>query len=238
MSRRKTVLFATGTIALVLLVVELAACGFFHTQRDNYTFYDPAQYAVDDGALPKLREYYDLELGWKKPFPSEFGERPREEAYAESMMATFGDSYTYGDEVDDDETWQTYLSRSTRKNVFNFGNNGYGTDQAYLRFREDYPEVRTPLVTLGLTVDNIKRVVNVYRKFFYSKTGIPATKPRFMLEGGQLRLIENPIRGVDDLERLKDSRFLAEIGKNDLWFNRDDYPELSFPYTAILFNRS
>jgi len=237
MRSRRKLLFGFLTAGLVLAVVETASCTFFHVQRERFTFYAPERYAVDDDDLEKLASYHDPTLGWKKPYPSPFGERPREREYPSALLATFGDSYTHCDEVEDDETWQTYLSRSIGQTVYNFGVGGYGTDQAYLRFREDYPKVRTPVVALGFTSDNIKRVVNVYRKFFYRNTGIPATKPRFVLEDGGLRLIENPIRSVDELPRLKDPAFLRTLGRHDLWYNKDDDPVLRFPYTAILFHR-
>ena len=80
----------------------------------------------------------------------------------------------------DDETWQFYLSKLTKKNVLNFGNGAYGPDQALLRFNEEIQKVRTQVVALGLTTENIARVVNIYRKFYLINTGHPSTKPRFV----------------------------------------------------------
>jgi hypothetical protein len=44
-----------------------------------------------------------------------------------------GDSYTFGDEVSDDETWPAILERLTHHRVVNGEVSGYGTAQARLR---------------------------------------------------------------------------------------------------------
>ncbi len=235
---RRRILFVVATALLVAVAIELLTYAYLRSQRDAFTFYDPAAYLADDEEIAKLREYHDRELGWKRPEGTPLGERPRIVDHGRPFLATFGDSYTYCDDVADDETWQTYLSELVAADVYNFGGNGYGTDQAFLRFREDYRSVRTPRVALGLTTDNIKRIVNVYRKFFYRRTGIPATKPRFVLRDGKLVLLENPIATLDDLVKLQDEAFLARIGKNDLWFNKNDYPRFAFPFVRVLAHRS
>ena len=226
-------------VAIALLLVELVSIVFARTLGDRFSWFDASAFALDDEDLtPKLRAYFHPILGWKKPYATPFGERPREIDYPSSLMATFGDSYTHCDQVEDDQTWQTYLSRRTGANVYNFGNGAYGTGQALLRFREDYPAVRTPIATLGLITENINRVVNRYRKFYYPRTGTPLTKPMFVLEEGELELLPNPIRRADELERLRDLDFLAEIGARDLWYNRNDFPRRAFPYSRFLINRS
>jgi hypothetical protein len=69
-------------------------------------------------------------------------------------------------------------------------------------------------------------------------TGIPATKPRFILQGDRLTLLENPIKNISDLQKLKNDKFIMEIGANDYWYNRSKRPHFSFPYSFILFNKN
>ena len=237
MSRAKQALFYAGTAALVLGAVELASFLFVRLRGERFTFFEPAGYTIDPAELPNLRRAFDAELGWQEHYATEFGERPRPADYPTSLLAAFGDSYTHCDQVDDDETWPAYLAAAIDRNVFNFGSGGYGTDQAYLRFLRDYPRVRTPLVSLGLIPENINRVVSVYRKFYYPRTGIPATKPRFVLERSGLRLIENPIQSSADLDRLRDPGFVARLGRYDHWYNPGGLPLRAFPFSAIWFNR-
>jgi hypothetical protein len=235
----RKLLFSSFALLIMTMGIELLCFGFCMLQKDDYTWFEPQKYVIDDETIERrLSPYFHPTLGWKKPYETPFGERPREIDYPEAILATFGDSYTHCDQVENDETWQTYLSRTVGADVYNFGGGGYGTGQALLRFREDYPEVGTPWVGLGLITENINRIVNRYRKFYYHKTGIPMTKPRFLLEGGELTLIENPIRERGGLARLKDPAFLKQVGEHDVWYDRNDYPRLAFPYSRILFNRS
>jgi hypothetical protein len=107
-----------------------------------------------------------------------------------------------------------------------------------LRFTQDYPKVKTKIAVLGLITENINRVVNVYRPFFFPGTGIPATKPHFGLKGDELVLIDNPIKSADEVVKLQDVSFLKKIGEEDYWYTHQSLPRLGFPYTNILFNRN
>src|SRR5580658_4271220 len=44
-----------------------------------------------------------------------------------------GDSYTFGEDVSDSETWPAYLQRLTGQRVLNGGVSGYGFDQIVMR---------------------------------------------------------------------------------------------------------
>ncbi len=52
---------------------------------------------------------------------------------SERTILAVGDSYTYGEEVNDDQTWPAYLQRLTGRRVLNGGVTGYGFDQTVLR---------------------------------------------------------------------------------------------------------
>lgn len=138
--------------------------------------------------------------------------------------------------VEDRETWQEYLSLLVEQDVYNFGTGGYGTDQAYLKFLEIYPKVKTPIIILGLTTENINRIANVYRPFYFL-TGLKLTKPRFKIVKDKLILLKNPIRNKDEIMKLQNLRFINEIGQNDFWYNRNNYPIFKFPYSKIIINK-
>jgi len=178
-------------ILMILIVTEVLSYLFFTLKKDQFTFYDVHLYTMKEKDHLALEKMFDPLLGWDSHYITEFGVRPREADYDEDLMATFGDSYTYCDEVGDDETWQTYLTRLVGKNVYNFGTAAYGTDQAYLKFKRDYPQGKTEIVTLGLIRENINRIVNVYRKFYYPPSPV-GTKPRLYWE--RMGLNYSPIR--------------------------------------------
>ena len=193
-------------------------------------------YTVAQADLPRLKRLYDFNLGWKKRFSTAFGERPRRIVYGRPLLAAFGDSFTYCEEVGNEETWEEQLAAMLSGDVYNFGVGAYGTDQAYLRFHEEFEKVGTPLVALGLITENINRIVNRYRPFYFERTGYTMPKPRFILRGKIRELIENPVRNESELGKLLDPKFIESLGENDFWFHRDERPALSFPYTAILFH--
>jgi len=225
-------------LLIVLSAWELSAWVFFKAVGDRFTFFDINTAVIDAPTVERLRKSFNPTLGWKTLYHTPFGERPRRDIHEKNLLATFGDSFTHCDGVSHEETWQTYLAQRIGENVLNFGNGAYGTDQAYLRFLEDYPQVRTPLVSLGVMPENINRLVSVYRKFYYPKTGIPATKPRFLLKDGKLELLKNPIQRAEDLDQLRLPDQVAALGSHDMWFNRNSFPTLGFPYLSIFFHRS
>jgi hypothetical protein len=55
---------------------------------------------------------------------------------------TYGDSFTFGDQVSDGETWQEQLAAHLGEPIRNYGVGNYSVYQAYLRMRRE--EARTP----------------------------------------------------------------------------------------------
>lgn len=234
---RKNTLYFLVTLIFLGCALEFFSLLFFHIQKDSFSFSNPGEFTLDDEEIARVSINFNSYLGWETYFKTPFGQRRAPESYEEDFMATFGDSFTFGDEVKDNETWQVYLSQLLKENIYNFGNGGYGTDQAYLRFKRDYTKIKTKYIALGLVSENINRLVNVYRRFYIPYTGIPATKPRFILENKNLLLKENPVKSLEELKKLKDTNFIQELGNSDYWYNQLRRPHFSFPFTAIFFNK-
>ena len=108
-------------------------------------------------------------------------------------MSIYGDSFTFGDEVNDDEAWGNVLSGLLECKVANYGQSGYGTDQAYLRFELNAAADKAPVNLLAIYPDNILRNLNQYRPFLAGPyASWLAVKPRFIVEGEELKLIPQP----------------------------------------------
>jgi hypothetical protein len=232
-SRRRS-LFGLLTAAVLLASLEAGSFAFFTAARERFAFANPEQYTLDPERTTGLARHFDATLGWSNHYPTPYDERPRTRTFGVSLLATFGDSYTHGDEVADAETWQTCLAEELRADVYNFGVGGYGPDQALLRFRETSHRLHTPLVALGFVLENINRVVNRYRPFYYPDTGIPLTKPRFVVKDGALELLPNPIARPEALARLADPSFIHRLGADDFWYSHAGLPRLGFPYARLL----
>ena len=113
-------------------------------------------------------------------------------------IAIFGDSFALGAEVSDDETWGYQLEMKLnqagiRTEVLNFGVGGYGMDQAFLRWQEAGRDYAPDMVIFGFQPENLNRNVNVFRQLYFLETGIPFSKPRFILNNAEgLELINAP----------------------------------------------
>lgn len=72
-------------------------------------------------------------------------------------ILTVGDSFTFGDEVSDAESWPAHLQRQSGYCVVNGGVFGYGLDQAVLRAEKLVPEVDPRLLIVGLFYGDVAR---------------------------------------------------------------------------------
>lgn len=230
-------IFSIVAVLLGLCIIELFSFVFFNALRERFTFYEVDHLLLPEGVTEELRLHYDVRYGWDYHFDTPLGERPRPVSYGHPLISTFGDSFTYCSDVQDHETWQTHLAALLGADVYNFGTGGFGPDQAYMKYLDARESLETPIVMLGMISENINRIVNVYRPFYFPKTGIRLPKPRFKLEDGKLELFENPLRSSEDIPRLAEEGFVMNMGRHDYWYNRDNYPVRRFPYTRILFNK-
>jgi hypothetical protein len=102
-----------------------------------------------------------------------------------------GDSYTFGLEVPFESTWGDKLEKQlpVRSQVLNFGVDGYGVDQAYLRYHRDVRPWRPEVVIFGFINHDLYRSMVVYPFISFPEWGFPFSKPRFEVVNGQLTLL-------------------------------------------------
>ena len=68
-----------------------------------------------------------------------------------------GDSYTYGDEVGDGETWPAHLQRLGGARVLNAGVSGYGFDQSVLRAEKVAAGRSLSAIVVSFIADDVRR---------------------------------------------------------------------------------
>jgi hypothetical protein len=111
-------------------------------------------------------------------------------------IALFGDSFTFGEDVSDDETFGHQMERlladaGTPAEVLNFGVHGYGHDQMLLYLRETLPLYQPDVVVLGYVTDDSLRNMTTFRDY---------AKPRFHLRAdGSLVLAGTPVPAPEEL---------------------------------------
>lgn len=143
-------------------------------------------------------------------------------------IACYGDSFAFARHVNDDETWEWYLSELNNSNVLNYGVGNYGFDQSILRFQREHKNHNAPITIIAVVPETICRIQSVWKH--YSEYGnLLAFKPRFLKDSEGLKFFPNLI---DCEEKLYDySECLADLQKNDYFYkNKFEKDILAFPY--------
>lgn len=151
----------------------------------------------------------------------------------QSCGSAYGDSYVGGADVANDEGWVERLSHLLGCRVANYAVGGYGTDQAYLRFRQ--VQDTSPIALLGINPNNVMDNVNQYDALLGSAPEPIALKGRFLFDSSDHLTWLPPPRFDRDgfiamnrnpAEALPHSYFLPDTPDGPI--------TLSFPYTLTL----
>ena len=218
--------------------------------------------ALDSDSLRRFIDHgYDPVLGWERKAGTakveaiksvgEERRQPAESRYSindrharsnpghENLPVTitsYGDSFAFARHVNDDQTWQWYLSEQTQTNVVNYGVGNYGLDQAFLRLKRESPRQASPVVVMMVVPETISRIINIWKH--YSEYGNTlGFKGRFVLAEGELHWLDNT---MDDPRAFENSAAHVEwIQQHDGCYQkkfRDDLIRL--PYSASLLRGS
>ena len=206
---------------------------------------------ISESVLEKFLPHgFDPELGWvRKPNTEHLengkygkvkwttnssGARTNPEfEKTESKISCYGDSFAFCRQVNDDETWEHYLSKTFMINVQNFGVGNYGLDQTLLRLKREYALNPTKIVIIGVVPDTISRILSMW-KHYYEYGNTLGFKPRFKISNNDLELIKNPI---DTKEKfLKYTNYLNIIQENDFFYKtKFSREKITFPYCINIF---
>lgn len=140
-----------------------------------------------------------------------------------NRIESYGDSYTFCDEVLDNETWQYYIEkRDSTYEVINWGVGAYGLDQAYLRYQKTKSYYNSDIVLIGYMTENIARNVNTFRPFYGPSSGTALTKPRYVIRNDSLLLIPNFMNTSEQYNSLliNTELTLQVLGEHDYFYNK------------------
>ncbi len=205
---------------------------------------------LSEGRPPPGYSQFDAELGWSTR-PGHVSADGTIHINAQGLRATreyaatrpsgmrrvlaCGESFTFGEEVADAETWSARLeARVPALEVLNYGVGGYGTDQALLRVAR---EARGPIDALlvGLMLENIGRNVNRYRPLWYPSAQ-PAAKPRYVLGAGGLELVPQPYASLPEfVAAVESGRVFADLSEHEHWSDGGPPPWLAWSSAARLW---
>ncbi|PYV08477.1 MAG: hypothetical protein DMG23_13445 [Acidobacteria bacterium] len=112
-------------------------------------------------------------------------EYPYQRQPGRQRILVLGDSFTFGDEVSDDETYAHYLEELLPgTEVLNMGISGYGHDQMLLYLKGEGVKYKPDVVVVGFVWFDCYRSLLKFLSF---------SKPRFELRGGKLVLTNTPV---------------------------------------------
>ena len=111
---------------------------------------------------------------------------------SKQRIIALGDSFTWGENNKDNETYPFYLEKMYNNNVdvINMGVHGYGPDQFYLYFLRDGLKYSPDVVLFGLFLPDIHRTILKVRDYY---------KPRFIFDNGRLVLDQSSMN-IPDLQ--------------------------------------
>ena len=144
----------------------------------------------------------------------------------------------HGDDVTFPETWayqlsETLAAKGLNSEVMNFGVGAYGIDQAYLRWKVPKGGRYMPdVVLIGFQPDNCLRNLNVIRKIRFPGTGVPFSKPRFVIDGDDLTLVNFPTIPYRDV-----ANEVEHFGASPLRKFEHFYDESNYAHRAIFASR-
>jgi hypothetical protein len=240
---KKTTFWAI-TIAILLVGTEL---GSFSVTRFRPDLFDHRELALAelgpaDFDRVKATTASDL-LGWDNPTSTTEqttncageevtstynGDRIRLHGRGtpgDAVILIAGDSYTFGNEVADDETYPAQLEHILGVATANLGVSGYGPDQALLKLENQID--RFPLakvVILSVLYDDTARMLNSFRPLVQRPTGRHFGLKPFVDDGTFREIIGGaPFRNFDAFKAAAISAF-----DEDYW--RRAQP--TFPYSA------
>ena len=152
----------------------------------------------------------DEELGWPSLDAATASPRDRTGAKfnpdfpepGHACMSGYGDSFIWGEEIPLADGLIEQLARKLGCRIANYGVSGYGTDQAFLRFRR-FAQDEAPVVLLGIFPENLMRNVNQYRGFLGYSLQPQSLKGRALIDAaGRLEWLPRPKLDAEGFVRL------------------------------------
>lgn len=145
-----------------------------------------------------------------------------------NMIATFGDSYVFSRQVNDNQTWQEHLSESLNIFVSNYGVGNYGLDQAYLKFLKTKISKKTKIVMFGFVPESICRIQSIWKNYL-EFGNIHAFKPHVYLKNQSIRFEKNYLKKKTQIKNL--DLIIKKIEKKDRFYKEKfEKRVFKFPY--------
>ncbi|MBL6976397.1 MAG: hypothetical protein ISR64_11740 [Deltaproteobacteria bacterium] len=152
-----------------------------HTAAPHYRFYDKVGWPLHPIRITTVERGIRVNT-------SERGREHDLKGRTGGILAV-GESFTFGSEADDHETWPAFLEGTLGFPVINAGADGHGIDQTFLRARQLVKATGPRWIVFGVVPDS------VHRSQLSINGGFP--KPYFDVEEGDLVLHDPRLDGQE-----------------------------------------
>lgn len=155
------------SVLLTLAMLEIAARvykgnyrnhNYLEKQRDLFRSAYPADFDRQLGWIPRIGAYHSK---WNTDITILEGNirsnGSRTDIDGPPTIVTVGDSFTFGDQVSDAESWPAQLQEFSGARVINGGVFGYGIDQSYLRMLRLAEQFHPDIIVYSFILDDINR---------------------------------------------------------------------------------
>lgn len=237
--------FLYGALHVMCLVFVklMAARDARLTEVDTTALSDKARRGIEAMLADKSYHVFDKDIGWV-PRPghswltytvNEQGvratrEHPETPPDPAKRILCLGDSFTFGHEVDDHETYPHHGEQLRPGTEWiNLGINGSGLTQALLHYRKSGRRFGGKYVVIGFMTNNSKRTVNCFRPFVSpNDAATPFTQPFAKFVDGRFSIEPNPYQDTAAYRRLlaDEKGGLAKLAQLDYltWSDQHDSP--------------
>ena len=191
-------------------------------------------------------DFRDTLLGW--PNPSVFGNNKMSwdssgsryiPAFPDhtlpATISLYGDSYTFSADVVGEKAWGNLLAEKIGSRVANYGVYAYGTDQSYLRFKNNKQDTAKIVILGHQSTNTLRNVTQNYS--FIGKNTFPGLKPRFSLSDDNELILTPPLKLINENEYNTFVKDPQKILTNDYFRPSGPYWNFrpGFPYTLTAF---
>ncbi len=242
------------SILVIILIIELilfllinflrSKVPWVITNKDEYPFFNKKKISNF------LKKTHNIYLGWNwkpntthkekifhktnKIYFGEFGERKGFKSLKKkNNFASFGDSFVFCRYVNNNHTWQEYLTKFINYKGLNFGVGNYGLDQIYLKYLNTKLPKNIKTVYIGFVPETLSRCLCSW-KHYHEFNNIYGFKPKFSLYKNNLKLIHNPIKDIDSFKNIKG--VINNLKKKEFFYKEKFLKyKLSFPFIYKFF---
>ena len=188
----------------------------------------------------KINIRYDSTMGWIRNVNEDYNNHITKNSENTLKILILGDSFSLSAGAIDSSSWEKKIEEKFKNfsidyKIFNLATPGYGLDQAYIRWLKEGKYYNPDIVIIGITEGMIKNNLNLIRPIKTIRTGIPFSKPRFIIDDfDTLSLINYPTIAINKIVNIMSDLKSWQLLEYEYFYSDDRYSN-NFFYNLKIF---